>query len=396
MIFTSRYQFLFSVVVAVTIATTTAVLFTAPTSAGARLIGKPVTGSSFHGGSTVNAFVDPSKGVRTGVDQTEQEKLSFIRAGIEYNRTHLGEAHIIINSHLEKNVGYTEPIPTDQRVFANEFPNQDDAVLEYDTAPDEYLVKLKSLGNLEGDKGAKNWFEVESALLDKNGEISVMKKLRYRKPDSTGKIHEFFSWTGNLNVPQNVMRDHQWEIIRLTPHAMMYYVSLDIIDSILADEKYHARIVSTETIFGDKCFKLETNLQIPNTNRSYRALYWIDADHGFMLRQYKFWEQHAVRGVNKSLLLGTVTVPEVIKSGTTWFPKSFSSKLFYVIDWDHDNASHLLNNTQVSISPNDEKDPFAWKWPEGTRIRDNKTNQRFVGNADGTMKLVADTAGAKS
>lgn len=140
------------------------------------------------------------------------------------------------------------------------------------------------------------------------------------------------------------------------------------------------------SVEGSRCMMVEVR-----PSKDIRWIYWIDVEHGFLVRRQESYRQ---RG-DRELMYMEVRVPRLVESNGSYLPALVEKKQFFVnAKGQNDNA--VVNNrpllTRVSISDfkadcNISPEVFLMKWPVGTNITDVINQQKLVVIAVGKVDL---------
>ena len=182
-----------------------------------------------------------------------------------------------------------------------------------------------------------------------------------------------------------------WERYDLRSYA--YFEDTTPLDEVLLDPRYHVTLEGEERCLGSSCYKVNVQWQ----DRRLATTYWIDQEHGLLIRRARLYAQMA----GKRVLVRQVDVPDLIGGSGIWFPKVYDVKTQFVI------RETSLSSRRLSAIPRDRitvrdgvaymppgsmqmrvsslvssapvpPEAFTLEWPVGTEVSDSITQSAFV------------------
>lgn len=130
-----------------------------------------------------------------------------------------------------------------------------------------------------------------------------------------------------------------------------------------------------ENLRGSRCFKIQQPM--PNTEGN--VYYWIDVEHGFVVRQMETHLQ--IDGAE--VLTQKVEVPQLIASQGFWLPAKAVARVYPSFSWSQPVEQRTFRLVEVEIQNLEPgnwlpPDTFQLSWPLNTNVTDTINGRDFV------------------
>lgn len=142
-----------------------------------------------------------------------------------------------------------------------------------------------------------------------------------------------------------------------------------------------------EVLNGSRCMKIEVSFL-----QDAKILYWIDVEHSFLLRR----REERVNVGNEYLLSLETIVPQVQESNGIWLPTTVETREFLDPVKAEPGKSPEVDPSKVVFSRTTISDfkanidiptnTFVMKWPIGTNVKNQITQDKFVAGEDNNQK----------
>ena len=274
-----------------------------------------------------------------------------------------------------------------QKKYANDSPNSSDSRIYWISKNGNLSFDTHDKANLAADHGDSTWYEVASRLVVRNGFASVLFRYRMRTPDGKNGYTEKYAWSGNIHLhPLQSRASNQFNIF--DPRTLAYFVNFQGLDQLLKDRTYSAAVVNTGTLYGSHCAQIVLKKTLSDGS-AFKIQCWVDLDHDFLVREVR--ETHEKAGRKSGVFLDR-TVPGVLKTESGWLPSSYVQHSFMNSKTAQGKMRPTRMLESVTIQPipsNYEpgKAPFSIHWPDGTYVKDSRTNKEYCAQKDGGLKL---------
>lgn len=210
---------------------------------------------------------------------------------------------------------------------------------------------------------------------------------------------------GTIAPAETVLKDGIYLFhAEFDPRFEAYYDHYNIagqkpLDELFLQSKPPAVFKGEETLEGSRCMKIEIMNFGLGAPQGAPTHYWIDIEHGFLLRRQ---EEQSVVGqkLGQKALNWEVRVPRLIENNGVWLPAEVERKRTFNFDADKLRAnekrripleSYKFEGRIAFFPPNVERitfsefkadcdlppDAFILKWPVGTSVQDKFTQKTF-------------------
>jgi hypothetical protein len=200
------------------------------------------------------------------------------------------------------------------------------------------------------------------------------------KPNDESGYYSF----GYIRPSTELLKDGLVDPLQLSDpryHCYFDHLGGEPIDQRLLRPDFKAVYLGEEIINGSRCMKMEVSFL-----QDAKILYWIDAEHGFLLRRR---EERTYSG--KDLLREETVVPELQESNGVWLPKTVETRQFIEPVNSKAGQSPEIDPSKVIVTRTTFSDfkantdiptsTFDMKWPKGANVRNQISLTGFI--ADG-------------
>lgn len=322
--------------------------------------------------------------------------LSYIADGIRHGRQSLPNVAVKVtyqgDNLLSTRVASSEPRP--QQTVRLDSPNTSTAEIYWIAQDGNLSFDVHMLGNLAADQGDKTWYGIEQRLVLCDGQLTSADLYRKRLPMNSGKFTEKLAWSGRVNVGQDALVDGMWsEQYHLDPRYVMYFVDDEPFDEAMQEPSNSTREVGEEDVYGSKCVEVELTRPLPDGS-VYVVDCWVDTDHDFVIRKSRILTKYPKNPQKPDFLFAAADTLTLLHVGTNWMPASYSKQTNIPGKTAQGKDQVTTIHEQITMDSVPAtypwiSNPFTIKWPEGTYVNDIPGNKRYLAQADGTLKLVA-------
>jgi hypothetical protein len=314
----------------------------------------------------------------TPVQQKKSPEVQFIAAGIENARQQLECAQATVTRYEYIPQSYSELL----KLYSKAPAKLPVGSQETTRTGQWYYQKGKLALSVEADPKVPSKSRSTSFVVA-DGRASMLDKYdeNLGKPTPVKKPHDIY-YFGQIAPAASTLKDGIWgsgmEYFDPRAYAHFQFPGGPALNQLLLDPKMSATVVGEETLYGSPCRKVQIWV-----GKNYEILFWIDVEHGFLLRQME--ERAHMDG--KILLDTQVTVPRVIESNGIWMPAIVEHRNFFPPPDKPEDALKvpqkdvLLKRTTITNFKTDCSIPaktFVMEWPEGTNVNNQITQERFT------------------
>jgi hypothetical protein len=299
-------------------------------------------------------------------------EVRFVAAGIEDSRQKLHNAQATVSYYQftpKESFDRWRKLP----YIPSNLPSKD---LETRQLVHWYLQDPYLVMQIQPDRNEPNNNILSERFITDSNTVKVLDEyLAHDRPDF-GIYH-----IGIIRRPEGVVKNGLWQYRQeLDPRQNAYYSAVTPLDRVLLKSDPPAEFKREEAIEGSKCMKIEASPM-----KGFRATYWFDVEHGFILRKAELF----VVVAGNSTLIRETTIPHLLESNDMWLPALVEIKDFAQSQPTNQDATSqkapttLANLKRITISDfkTNVKGPpetRVMRWPLGTNITDDINQRRLI------------------